>query len=411
MKKNLITIIIFFFSIILCAQESEKNKENYDLGDGVSFSLNKGKYLFNIYGFIRPAYIYNDIISNPQGIEYQNISREFKIKNSNLFIETWAFKEKVGFTIQMNYSSSQPLLEAFISYKIDNSTTIYLGKRQVYHNNLEMTHNEDTLRFTDIGLLSQNYTNISEEFGVYIESIFGNKFIIEPKLAVTAGDGKNSFGEGPRDSDFGGVKLGSRINLYPFGSFSEGNEDTAVDLIREENLKIQLGIAYSKKFGISNSMGDDPEEFLLYDSNGNHNLPDYSQLFLDLLLKYRGYSFLLEYADSYKSNLSQVYTDENGLNTLIPDQISEYLILGSSYNIHLGYITQNGLGVDLRYEVANPEFKMNTESLLQSFDSYGFGFSKYFDRNNFKIQLAAYQVDFKSGDQMTYGEVLLQIAF
>ena len=83
MKKNLITIIIFFFSIILCAQESEKNKENYDLGDGLSFSLNKGKYLFNIYGFIRPAYIYNDIISNPQGIEYQDISREFKIKNSN----------------------------------------------------------------------------------------------------------------------------------------------------------------------------------------------------------------------------------------------------------------------------------------------------------------------------------------
>ena len=64
--------------------------------------------------------------------------------------------------------------------------------------------NEDTLRFTDIGLLSQNYTNISEEFGVYIESIFGNKFIIEPKLAVTAGDGRNSFGAGPRNSDFGG---------------------------------------------------------------------------------------------------------------------------------------------------------------------------------------------------------------
>ena len=89
---------------------------------------------------------------------------------SNLFIEGRAFKEKVSFTIQMNYSSSQPLVEAFIGYHIDNSTTIYFGKRQVFHNNLEMTHNEDMLRFTDTSLLGQNYTQSSEEFGIFVEA-------------------------------------------------------------------------------------------------------------------------------------------------------------------------------------------------------------------------------------------------
>ena len=64
---------------------------------------------------------------------------------------------------------------------------------------------------------------------------------------------------------------------------------------------------------------------------------------------------------------------------------------------HLGYIIENGLGVDFRYEMANPEFDMNTESLLQSFDSYGFGISKYLDGNNLKMQLGAYKADFDSG--------------
>ncbi len=411
MKKSLITIIIICFSVIVNAQENQINNSSYDLGDGISFSFNEGNYLFNVYGFIRPAYIYNDILSNAQEVTYKEISRQFKFKNSNLFIEGRAFKEKISFTIQMDYSISKPLVEAFIEYQLDNSTTIYFGQRQVQHNNLEMVHDDNALRFTDRGLLSQNYTQSGEEFGIFIESSFGDKFIIEPKLAVTSGDGGDSFGENLRNIDIGGVKLGSRLNLYPLGAFSDGNEITAVDLIGEENLKIQLGLAYSKSFEVSNSMGDGHGDFLLYDSSGNYNLPDYSQLFFDLLLKYKGFSFLFEYADSYASSLNQVYTDENASNIFISQQISEYLILGDSYNVHLGYMIQNGFGVDLRYEMANPEFDMNTESLLQSFDSYGFGVSKYLDGNNLKMQLGAYKVDFDSGNEITYGEFLVQIAF
>ena len=120
---------------------------------------------------------------------------------------------------------------------------------------------------------------------------------------------------------------------------------------------------------------------------------------------------LFEYADSYTSNLDQIYVDDNIFDILIPQHISEHLVLGDSYNIHLGYIIESGLGVDLRYEMANPEFDINTDSLLQSFNSYGFGISKYLDGNNLKMQLGAYKADFDSGNQTTYGEFLVQIAF
>ena len=70
-------------------------------------------------------------------------------------------------------------------------------------------------------------------------------------------------------------------------------------------------------------MGDGHGNFILYDNSGNELFPDYSQLFFDLNLKYKGFSILLEYADSFASGLNQIYTDPNAFNLLEPQQISE----------------------------------------------------------------------------------------
>ena len=261
--------------------------------------------------------------------------RQFKSQNLICFLLK-AAKEKLGFTIQMDYSSSNPLVEAYISYFLNNKTTFHIGQT-VGHNNLEMTHNEDMLRFTNRGMLSQTYTQQGEEFGIFLESNFGSKFVINPMIALTSGDGRNSFGEDSRDSDKGGVKIGSRVNIFPFGNFSDGNGLTTVDIVREEELKAQFGFAYSKNFGASNMVGDGHGDFIIYDDSGNESYPDYSQLFFDVNLKYKGFSILFEYADSFASGLDNLYVDPNGFSILEPTQISEYLVLGESIGLQFGY--------------------------------------------------------------------------
>ena len=97
--------------------------------------------MFDIFGFIRPSYIYSeDKIFNNDG-SYLNVYRQFKTQNSNLYFTGEAIDEKLSFTIQMDYSSSDPLVEAFIGYHINEKTTLYFGQMQVNHNNLEMTQN------------------------------------------------------------------------------------------------------------------------------------------------------------------------------------------------------------------------------------------------------------------------------
>jgi hypothetical protein len=410
--KKISFLITIFITTFITAQESSQNKSDFDFGNGVSLSFEDGDYNFSINGYIKPTYVYNEMTSIVDGGTINEFNRQFKSKNSVLEISGNAKKEKVSFSIRMDYSLSNPLLEAWVGYHPSKSVNVYFGQKNSFLNNREMIFNEDILQFTDRSLLSQNHTNsYGQEFGLFIETTFGEEFILSPKFAVTSGDGRNSFGEDSRDSDLGGVKFGARLDLYPFGNFSEGNEGS-VDLVGEQKLIMELGFAYSKNIGTSHRTGNGHGDIMFYDADGNNNLPDYEKIFVDLLLKYKGFSFLAEYADAAASGLNQTYTDT--FNLLIPQQISEYLVLGSSYNFQLGYIFQNDIGFDFRYEFSKPEFtnEINNSyenSILQDFENMSFGISKYFDNNNLKIQVGVSSIKYFYGDETTIAELVCQI--
>ena len=410
--KKISFLITIFITTFITAQESSQNKSDFDFGNGVSLSFEDGDYNFSINGYIKPTYVYNEMTSIVDGGTINEFNRQFKSKNSVLEISGNAKKEKVSFSIRMDYSLSNPLLEAWVGYHPSKSINVYFGQKNSFLNNREMIFNEDILQFTDRSLLSQNHTNsYGQEFGLFIETTFGEEFILSPKFAVTSGDGRNSFGEDSRDSDLGGVKFGARLDLYPFGNFSKGNEGS-VDLVGEQKLIMELGFAYSKNIGTSHRTGNGHGDIMFYDADGNNNLPDYEKIFVDLLLKYKGFSFLAEYADAAASGLNQTYTDT--FNLLIPQQISEYLVLGSSYNFQLGYIFQNDIGIDFRYEFSTPEFtnEINSpyeNSILQDFENMSFGISKYFDNNNLKIQIGASSIKYFYGNETTIAELVCQI--
>ena len=410
--KKISFLITIFITTFITAQESSQNKSDFDFGNGVSLSFEDGDYNFSINGYIKPTYVYNEMTSIVDGGTINEFNRQFKSKNSVLEISGNAKKEKVSFSIRMDYSLSNPLLEAWVGYHPSKSVNVYFGQKNSFLNNREMIFNEDILQFTDRSLLSQNHTNsYGQEFGLFIETTFGEEFILSPKFAVTSGDGRNSFGEDSRDSDLGGVKFGARLDLYPFGNFSKGNEGS-VDLVGEQKLIIELGFAYSKNIGTSHRTGNGHGDIMFYDADGNNNLPDYEKIFVDLLLKYKGFSFLAEYADAAASGLNQTYTDT--FNLLIPQQISEYLVLGSSYNFQMGYIFQNDIGIDFRYEFSTPEFtnEINNpyeNSILQDFENMSLGISKYFDNNNLKIQVGASSIKYFYGNETTIAELVCQI--
>ncbi len=407
MKKIASLIVFLCISVLLNAQErEEKNAASFDLGSGLNFSFNEENYQFNFGGFVTPTYSYSKV----SGRDAENTLNS---RNAFLILSGKAVKEKVSFLVQTDYSQSQPLLDAWLAYHPNKDITITFGQKQTFLNNREMIYREDRLQFTDRSLLSQKLSDTGREFGIFIESKFmvGNNFGIAPMAAITSGDGRNSFGSDSRDSDLGGIKIGGRLDVYPLGYFTEGNNLFSADLTHEDRLKFVIGGAVSKNTGASNAVGEGHGNFFLYNANGTDNLPDYLQAYIDLLLKYKGFSFLAEYANASAEGLDLVFTDEAVTQLLAPQQISEFLVLGDCYNMQVGYVTKRGFGFDVRYENATPEFETNLSSLLTDYSSFTLGLTKYFDNNNLKMQAALTTIDVANGNNQTVGEFLIQVVF
>jgi hypothetical protein len=380
--KTIVSTVLFLYGFTAIAQveiKTESKSKEFQLGDGLRFNVNDGDYKFKIGGFIQGVYQHDKTVGSVAN-NYMNARNAFFTLSGSMM------KEKVSFLLQNNFSSGRPLLDAWVSYSPVSNIKITFGQKQAFTNNREMTFFEDKLQFVDRGIFSLQFSNLGREFGVFLESEFSEgDFIIKPKIAITSGDGLNSFGANSTDVDRGGLKYGGRIDILPLGKFKEGNDKYIADLKHEDQLKILVGAAYSYNIGASNKVGEGHGDFMLYNNTGKSMLPDYRKFYEDILLKYKGFSLLTEYTNTTATSLSGSYLDAGATRPLYLTEISEYLVLGDGYNVQAGYVTKSGLALDVRYEKLNQEFDNNLSLLLDQ-EAYTLGLTKYFKGNNFKIQ-------------------------
>ena len=425
MKKIISIISLFAIITTVHAQESnqdisasfDKNNDyTYNLGSGILFNFDDSTHMFQIGGMSQPRFLnsrVNDTTLDPGN--YFGIKRSYFSLNGSLN------KGMFSFLIQTNFSDSYPLLDAWAGYHPNKNISIYFGQRMSPFNNLSMQIMEYNLQFASRNYLSQNFTESGREFGLFIESKFSIGNIgFKPILAITSGDGKNSFGVLSSDTDQGGLKYGGRLNIYPFGFFKENNEFIGHDTYKEKSHKLMFGFSSSLNQGASHEIGeghyfqDLPPNgtFMFFDTIGNRKLPNYLKNYVDILYKYKGFNILFEYVNTAAYNLQGTSLNSTGSLLLEPTQISQYLVLGNAFNIQGGYLFKSDWSIDLKFGRSFYEFEQ-TYSILQNYDSMGAGITKYFSNRAVKTQLMASYVNFPSlENQNILGlECLLQIKF
>lgn len=390
--------------ILAAAGVQAQNQAELDRDNGLNFSFNSGAYQFQLGGFIQPAYRFQQQTGGEPG-------HFFSAKRSFFRLGGKAKEEKVSFLIQTNFSEARPLYDAWVAYHPSEQLSITFGQKQNFINNREMLFREDRLQFTERSLLSETLSRTGREFGVFVEGRYGSNFGIAPMFAITSGDGRNSFGVDSRDTDLGGLKYGGRLDVYPLGFFSEGNDQFSADLKRESSPKMVIGSAFSINRGASDAVGEGHQNFLLYDKNGGVALPNYRKLYVDLLAKYQGFSLLFEYGNATAAGLSENYVDAAAVLLVAPQQISSLLLLGNTFNGQLGYVTPSGYSADVRYARSAPEFAAYTNSLMQGVNAYTLGFSRYFRDNNLKLQASFTQLQNTNGSNTQVAELMFQMAF
>ena len=227
MRKLVFFILGIGLIVNVSAQNySSTNSTDFSLGNGLV--VNSGDdYQFKLSGMIQPIFSVSiDSASNT----------DFFFNSGHTFFTFSGFSkpERVSFLMLADFSLSAPLLDAWVAYHVNNNIHFSFGQKLISANNRSMLFTEDNLQFSERSVLSQAFSQTGREFGLFVDLSYSlGNFNMNPSLGITSGDGRSSFGTNSRDVDYGGFKYFGRLDFYPLGYFSEGNNLQVYDLKRE----------------------------------------------------------------------------------------------------------------------------------------------------------------------------------
>lgn len=357
------------------------NEVDFRLGNGLNITLNDKKHHFKIGGYIQTFGQYEEV---------KELDHEwrFDVRRAFLNFSGGINHDKFTFLLQVDFARNYPLLDAWVAYNPCRYLSISVGQKQSFSGTRGMMFDDMALALGNRTLVDRTFFDSGRELGIFVESRFPlGTTGIELGAAVTSGDGLNSFGGNATDFDLGGLKYSVRGSLFPLGFFSSGNDLTDTDFAREKSPKLQIGGAYSYNQGASNRIGEGHGNFELYNRYGKAAYPDYIKLSADLMLKYRGFTFLAQYVDAFARNLDGLHIAPSAGAFLQPKQIAEYLTLGSGVSVQAGYLFKKNWAIDARYSAILPEWK-EKQQLIQTTNAVRAGVAKYFIDNRLKLQLA-----------------------
>lgn len=393
-------IIGAFLLLLAAATEVAAQQVNsYRLGEGINF-IGKDDYRMELSGYVQPTFESKYYTDTTETSAYNR----FRIRRLRVRLAGEAPKYKMTYRLQVDLSGNSEvgditglyLLDAWVGFEPIKNLTLYVGQRATPTDNRELTMSSQALQLIERSRLTSSFASI-REFGFFAQGRFksGRGSYIRPHFALTNGDGRNVY-----NADYGGLKIGGRIDFLPFGLFTNLGQFRQADVVRENTPKLVIGVTYSYLDGMSSRRGRESGAILYLNDSGDVTLPDYEKYGVDFMFKYKGFSVLGEFMGSRGSvpdDLSVRVRNDGTTSTSfdvdgvqdVENYVKGRMMLGRGYNIQAGYIFKSGISVDARYTHldADQYSFLNNGTFYNRPDYYTLGISKYFVRNyGFKVQ-------------------------
>tara|TARA_B100000965_G_scaffold121160_1_gene100135 strand:- start:279 stop:1613 length:1335 start_codon:yes stop_codon:yes gene_type:complete len=406
MNKLLLAVLAFILCVNLNAQDAAFN--TYNFGEGLEF-VSEDEHFFKLGGYIQPfvesRFIFNDTLG-----ENYNDNR-FRLRRLRVRLSGNSLSYNLNYRVQFDLSgvsetgeeSSNLLLDAFLTYSFNKRTKLTIGQRSLRSDNRELPMSSASLQLVERSRLTSSFAAI-RDFGLFLQRDFRfkNGSYLRNYFEITSGDGMNNF-----QKDHGGLKYGGRIDYVPFGLFTNMGQFRQADIMRERSVKLVVGVNYSYNQGMSSRRGRGGGQILYLDSLGNESLPDFIKMGVDFMLKAQGFSVLGEYQKTSSivpDDITQRVRNNGTVSSSflvngqenVTNYVNGRIMLGSAYNIQMGYLLKSLYSFDLRYtHIESDEFSfLNNGTFYNRPNYYSFGISKYFARNyGFKIQASITYVD------------------
>lgn len=388
---------VFFIFCVACfftntGWSQDVKIDSYSFGEGLNLTAKDGHSL-KITSYIQPYFETKMYTASDDAA-----LNRFRIRRARFRIDGETGNKKFNYRFQFDLTgngefeeqSGQYLMDAVVTYNIRKNWNLAVGQRATYTDNRELLMLSNTLQLVERSRVTSAFAAI-REFGFFLDGRIrtGNNSFLKSYFVLTNGDGGNV-----RNNDFGGLKVGGRIDYLPFGLFSNLGQFRQGDIMRELTPKLVVGGNFSHNYGMSSRRGRESGAILYLNDLDEIVLPNFTKFGLDFLFKYKGFSMLGEFVKTAASVpeeiTKRIRVDGSMASTFLVNGIQDVenyvkgrMMLGEGYNIQMGYIFKSGYSIDARYThlKADQHSFLNNATFYSRPNYYTVGISKHLDRN------------------------------
>ncbi|MEX2597796.1 MAG: porin [Salibacteraceae bacterium] len=373
--KNKATLPVLLALMVTFFAQSQEITEN-KFGNGILNTVAKDSSYSMVFG----ARFQSLFIGQWEYPEYENLSNgssSFLIRRARLKFDGFAYSPKLVYKIELalsnrdisgasefNGNASRVVLDAVLKWNFHENFVLWGGQAKL-PGNRERVVSSGNMEVVDRSLVNSRF-NIDRDMGIQLhhQVDLGGDFIIKEALAFSQGEGRNVT-----TGNLGGYQYTARLEALPFGEF---DDYVGADLKRWQTPKLGLGVSYDfndDAVKTRSNLGT----YMVTDT-GFHQT-DISTLFVDAMFKYRGWSFMGEYA--HRTADDPVAVNADGTPT------GDVVTTGEGLNLQTGYLFKNNIQVTGRYTDINLD---NDIAFQAAEKQYTLGLSKYFVGHKLKIQ-------------------------
>jgi hypothetical protein len=315
------------------------------------------------------------------GSQYVSPEHNFIVRRSRLKFDGFAYSTNLKYKLELglsnrdisganefNRNTPRYILDAVIMWQFAKNWELWAGQTKL-PGNVERVVSSANLQLVDRSLLNSRF-NIDRDLGIQIrhKSNLGGEFLMREKFAISQGEGRNVT-----EGNEGGLQYTGRLEFLPFGNFKSKGDYSQSDLKREVSSKLMVGFTYNFNENAVRERGFAGDYMIRNDKTIFET--NQTTIFIDAMYKYKGVSFMGEYAK--RTADSVIATEADGVTPT-----GDIVLTGNALNLQLGYLFKNN------YEVAGRFTTVDYDSITEKMPSkqYTLGINKYLVGHKLKVQ-------------------------
>jgi len=372
MKSKLILLAVIFTSFIVHSQEIESPKF--------------GKGLFNLVGkdssWTMKIGARFQVLTTANFQDGSSTESNILIRRARLKFDGFAFSPKLKYKLELGlsnrdisgasiYTNNAPryILDAVLKWNFHENFVLWFGQTKL-PGNRERVISSANLQQVDRSLLNSRF-NIDRDLGIQLRHHIklSENFIVKEIFSIAQGEGRNIT-----SGNLGGHQYTGRLEFLPFGNFTSKGDYKGSDLKRETTPKLAIGVTYDHNNNAVKNRSNQGSYMIIDDGDGFYKT-NINTLFVDAMFKYKGFSFMAEYADRTADDPFAKNSD----NSLTGDVVQ----VGKGINLQTGILCKNDWEVSGRYTNIKLD-QMITGKNAES--QYTLGLSKFIVGHSLKVQ-------------------------